>query len=206
MKALLRAAKAAASAGARRAESLLALVARRKARIVEDFFDIGEALRELRDHKLFQTIGYSSFRAMLDARGVMSHTQAVKLIASAKNYEREQALSLGLEKAYALVRCTAATPAPDSPKFLSETGAKIGKKPAGAATVRDIAKAAGAERRRREAKRPDPEAKAAAETERAVRARLVKRAVREAAVAVARKKTGWRIRVEIDLAHAHVIG
>ena len=48
------------------------LIERRKARIAEDFYDIGQALTELLKKKLYLVLGYSSFAQMLTKRGVMS--------------------------------------------------------------------------------------------------------------------------------------
>jgi hypothetical protein len=43
----------------RRGHALLALIERRKDRITEDFYDIGEALRELLNNKLYVALGYA---------------------------------------------------------------------------------------------------------------------------------------------------
>jgi hypothetical protein len=135
---LVRAGLAAQSALAKRAEALLALIERRKARIVEDFYDIGEALKELMDRKLYAALGFPSFEAMLAERGVIGREQARKLVAVVRQVPREQALALGQEKAYALVAYAAATPAPDTVMSLVGSGAKIAGQPVTGASVRDI--------------------------------------------------------------------
>lgn len=105
---------AAASAATKRAEALLELIARRKARIAEDFYDIGEALREILDKKLYVALGHRSFGELLEKRAVMGRTQASKLVSIARAMPRKEALDLGPEKAYALLQYTRATPEGDS--------------------------------------------------------------------------------------------
>jgi hypothetical protein len=117
------------AANKRRGTALLALIARRKDRITEDFYDIGEALRELLDSKLYAAMGYASFEAMLEARKLMSSTQAFKLVRLVESIPRDEALRLGQEKAYALVTYTAATPEEDVPAALVRKNAKIDGKP-----------------------------------------------------------------------------
>src|SRR5262245_8609333 len=64
-KALVVEVAAVAPAAVRRAEELLDLIARRKARIAEDFYEIGKALRELSKKKLYAVLGHRSFGEML---------------------------------------------------------------------------------------------------------------------------------------------
>src|SRR4051812_3414055 len=78
--AIVRQAKIASEANRKRAEALLAEITRRLLSIAEDFYDIGQALLELKKKSLFVALGYKSFAEMLGARGVMSITQANKLI------------------------------------------------------------------------------------------------------------------------------
>lgn len=140
--------RAAAAAAAKRegdkrkAESLLALIDRRKARITEDFYDIGEALRDLLRKDLFRALGFASFEAMLAARHVMSSTQAFKLVRLVENLPRDEAVRLGQEKAYALVAYAAATPEADVPADLARADAKVGAKPLSKSSLRDIETAA----------------------------------------------------------------
>jgi hypothetical protein len=137
-----------------RAEALLALIARRKQRIVEDFYEIGEALRELLRKELFRAVGYRSFEQMLRDRGVMSKEQARKLIAVVEHVPREQALTLGSEKAYALVAYTAATPEPDVPAELVARDERVGSKRVSKASLREIEAATREVRARERAKKP----------------------------------------------------
>ncbi|MBK8258506.1 MAG: hypothetical protein IPK82_38335 [Polyangiaceae bacterium] len=132
-------AKVASAASKKRAEALLDLIARRKARIAEDFYEIGKALKELQDKKLYLAVGYTSFEGMLDGRGVLSVTQARKLIQVVSKVPLATALKVGPEKAFALVKFTEVTPELDTPELLVEGGQKIGGKSAAEASVRDIA-------------------------------------------------------------------
>src|SRR5688572_5563839 len=100
---LLHEAKTASEANRKRAESLLAEIARRLPGIAEHFYDIGKALLEIQKKKLFLALGYSSFSEMLAARNVMSPTQANKLIRIVSTLPRDKALSVGSEKAGLLV-------------------------------------------------------------------------------------------------------
>jgi hypothetical protein len=149
-----------AEAKRRRAEALLALVQRRKQHITEDFYDIGEALRELLRKKLYEPLGFASFDDLVRAHDLMSVEQARKLVALVEHMPREEALRLGQEKAYALVAYTLATPEPDVPADLVRADVKLGDKPLSEASVRDI-KAAAAEARKKQPKKPLGEAERA---------------------------------------------
>jgi hypothetical protein len=71
-------------------------------------------LKELKEKKLFVAIGYRTFDALLAARVPIGRSQAYKLIAIAERVTREQAISLGEEKAYAIARLVATTPEADT--------------------------------------------------------------------------------------------
>lgn len=114
-----------------RARALLDSIARRKKRIAEDFYGLGEELRELRDKKLYSKVyGYSSFDTFLDERAVYSPTQARKLIAIVRGMSKDRALELGVEKAYAAVSLANATEADESADEIFDEGHKVaGKRP-----------------------------------------------------------------------------
>jgi hypothetical protein len=150
-----------------RAEALLALIARRKQRMVEDFYDVGEALKELLDQQLFAALGFASFEAMLAANDVMGLTQAKRLIALVASVPRDHALALGQEKAYELVAYTAATPELDTPAELAKADARIGGKPLSKASVRELRAATQSVRAKQRAAKP--KSKAEREAERAAR-------------------------------------
>lgn len=67
-------------------------------------------------------LGHESFEALLDARELLSCSQAHKLIAIVDAYTRDQALALGLEKAFAVIAYAAATPAHEVPQLVVATG------------------------------------------------------------------------------------
>jgi hypothetical protein len=146
-------AKLATAANKKRAEALLDLIARRAERIAEDFYEIGKALKELLQKRLYVALGYASFAAMLEARGVLSETQARKLIEVVSRVPLATALKLGPEKAFAMVKYTDATPEPDTPELLLQGGAMIGGKAAAEASKRDIEEATKKLRRSGAAKR-----------------------------------------------------
>ncbi len=146
----------------RHAETLLLLIERRKARISEDFYEIGKALRELKQKKLYLAAGFRSFEEMLKARDVISLTSAKKLMAVVASVPVEKALALGVEKAYALARYTAATPEPDSPALLLDSGAEVAGKKVTTASLRDLERAAKTARAKNKPKRaPTPDQVAA---------------------------------------------
>jgi len=142
-----------------RGEDLLALIERRKSVIVESFYDLGVALRELLRRELFRALGHASFKALLAERQVMSEAQAYKLIALVEHLPREEALRLGQEKAAALVAYAEATPEPDRPAELARADAPIGGKPLSKVSVRDLKAAAVAARGKRPARPATPAAR-----------------------------------------------
>lgn len=124
-----------------RCDELLALIARKKLAVVDAFYDIGEALREILRKGLYQALKFSSFDAMLTKRKVFAATQAYKLIKIVENVPRDVALKLGQEKAYAMVSYTKATPEKDTVAGLVKKNAKVGQGNAKSASVRDIDRA-----------------------------------------------------------------
>jgi len=112
------------AAAQKRLASLLEMIERRKARIVEDFYDIGVALKEIVDKKLYLQAGYASFGDLIDARKIMGKTQAFKLVSIARAVPREKAIEVGSERAYELVRLTEETPEPDTVEDVLVTGVR----------------------------------------------------------------------------------
>jgi hypothetical protein len=133
---------------------LVALIRRRLTEVVEGFYDLGEALREILDKKLYAAIGHKSLEAFLEAEGLMSIRQASKLIAVVRGVPREQALALGQERAYALLAYTHATPEEDSPAALLAEAATVGGKPVAEASLRELQAATRAVRERTRVERP----------------------------------------------------
>lgn len=191
-------------AGRKRALDLFAYIQRRKARVVEDFFDIGQALHELQEKKLYAVLGYDNMRAMVEAEDLVSMTQATKLIAIARAYPREEALALGLERAYLLIRYAEVTPEVDSPRVLVETNAKIGRRPIRELPVSALKEATRAAQQRAK-KADDPEERAARKAARELQARLRRRGAEHASVVAFRRGGAWELRVEIAVEHAALL-
>lgn len=128
----------------RQAEDLLAIVISRKDDIARAFYDIGAALSELHERKLYGALGYDSFDEMLEDRQVMSGQYARRLIRVVKSFNRDQARQLGPEKAYALTRYVARTAQADAPADYIQGGFPVpggARKPMSQVSVRDIARA-----------------------------------------------------------------
>ncbi|MBK8257912.1 MAG: hypothetical protein IPK82_35255 [Polyangiaceae bacterium] len=190
----------------RRAEELLASIARRKERITEDFYEIGTALRELLRKKLYVALGHASFADMLSARNVMGAMTAKRLIEVVEKVPLKQALQLGPERAYALARYTAATPELDTPAGLLESGAKIGGKKVADASLREITQAG---KQVRAKTKPNgaasPEQTAAEKAVREVGAWLRGRKVRGASVTAKRGANGHEVVIVLPVAAAAVL-
>lgn len=184
------AAATAASSSAKRALALLDLIARRVQRIKEDFFEIGLALKELEEKKLFAALGYDTFDALLEARSPIGRSQAYKLIAIVKHVTREQALELGPEKAYALSRFVRATPEPDSVASIIDADVKVGrsKRSVRAMSRREIE--AATRSLTRAAKKPSADERDAKRAARDAQSKLRKRDVR-ASIEVEHARGRW---------------
>ncbi len=157
----------------KRLADLLALIRRRLTVVVEGFYDIGEALRDIVEHKLYAAEGHTSLAALLEAEGMMSISQANKLIAVVRKVPREQALALGPDKAYALTVYADATPEADSAAQIVADDAEIGGKRASDASGRDILNAARDVREKTKEKGP----KTSAEREKAKADKALERAL-----------------------------
>lgn len=136
--------------------ALQRLIRRRLATVAESFYDIGVALREILNRKLYGAAGHTSLAAYLEATKLISVTHAEKLIAIVRSVPREEALAVGQERASAMLALAAATPEPDSASELIAHGT-VGGEPAKTASVRAIRAAAKAQA----AKRPKTPAQAA---------------------------------------------
>ena len=201
--ALVAAAEPVITADQRRAEQLLAEIGRRKARVAEEFYDIGEALRELSHKRLYSALGHRSFGELLSARKVMSRSQAHKLIALVSALPRDKALALGSEKAALLVRYSGATPEADPPAWLLERGSLPGGKKVSEASARDLQLAA-TQARRKHAKL-SPEEMQAHKGARAAQAALRKRGAKGAVASAVRRRDGMWLHIEIPAATAGVL-
>ena len=93
----------------------IALIARRRAQIVESFYDIGEALVRLKNKDVIAALGRRSFAEVCEKDVGMSTAQADRLVDIVTRMTREEAMSVGSSKAAALVGLANATPEDDSP-------------------------------------------------------------------------------------------
>lgn len=164
----------------KRAISLLALVAERKETISSAFYEMGLALRELLDEKLYASLGYASFGAMLADRKVMSRSFAFRLIGVTRAFSAAEAKKLTAKKAMSLVRLAAATATDETPRELAEKGVVVdGKKvPIGELSGGAIDAQARRVRKNRAAARDDPAREYANDAVDAAEAKLRKRGVR----------------------------
>ncbi len=201
-------AKTAETAAGKRARELLDLIARRMQRITEDFYDIGAALRELHEKKLFAALGFSSLAELLKAHRLMSRSRAFELMHIVKTVPRKQALTLGAEKSYALARLTAATKELDTVEELATGGLTVRgrKRSVEELSVREIDSTARAERSKAEPPKVDPEAKAAAQSARTIQAALRKRGAKSATVAATKRAGTWFLEIALPLANRRALG
>lgn len=192
-------AKTALSRHAVHAGELLALIVRRIQRIEEDFFDVGTALRELKEKKLFVALGYRTFDVMLAERVPIGRSQAYKLIAIATKVTREDAIALGEEKAYSIARLVATTPEADTVASVLSSGVRVGKstRPATTMSTREIDSVKRSIAKR--TKKPDAAEREARQRVRAAQAGLRARRIRATAAVEKAKGRWWAVvRVPIE--------
>jgi hypothetical protein len=82
---------------AQKLEALVRLIQRRKARIVEDFYDIGEALRTILRERLF-ALRHATFEAFVVEELGLTRSTAFRLVAVVDALPRDKALELGQER------------------------------------------------------------------------------------------------------------
>ena len=190
------------------AETLLARIGKQKVRATEAFYDIGGALRQLLDQKLYAALGYPSFEELLAARDVMDVTQAKKLIEVHRKFSRDRALLVGPEKAYALARYAARTKADDAPEDFIDKGFPIGgrRRPVRDVSVRAVLEATRTAVARQKGSRGESErARKDAESE----LRWVKRVLHEhdveGQVGLTFRRGSWHLRIEVPAARARSV-
>lgn len=183
--------------GRARLAELVGEIRRRGSTVVDAFYDIGAALVEIVDRKLYAAAGHETFEDFLEAEELMSPRQAGKLVAIARKVPRPRALALGTERAYALLGYAEAT---SDARVLRAADATLGGRPVAEVTVREIAEATRAARAKRRPARADPEARERAREEReaveGLRALLREVGLRPVAVSLGRQ----RVRVELSRA------
>jgi len=184
----------------RRGEALIAEVLRRKARVNREFYEIGIALGELAEARIYVALGYGSFAELLDDRRLFVRMVAHRFVAVAKAFTRAQALALGAEKAYALTRYCAATPADELASALVDADATIDGKRVSVISVRELRAASRAVRADGGGRARDPEERAARAAARGAQADLRRRGARGARTSVVRHEGEWTVRIEVPVA------
>lgn len=179
--------------------SLLSEVREHVREIGARFYDIGVALKQIVDEKLYAVRHHRSFAALVKAEKLMSPRQATKLVTVARKVRREHALALGLEKTYALLGYSDATPAADSVAGLLEAGGSVEGRAVKSLSLRQIEAATRGVKADAGAKRPSTaKAKADARMAKAVAAGLREGGLPKGAITVG------ATRVRVDLPRAAV--
>jgi hypothetical protein len=101
-------------------EELLALIQEKRDGIAAAFYDIGLALKRLKDPEMIRALGAPSFAALCDSRAGFSAAFADQLIGVVEHMTRREAIAMGQSKAIAMVSLADATPGADSPSDLFE--------------------------------------------------------------------------------------
>lgn len=182
------------------AEDLIADIRERKARIQDDFYEIGVALSTLSARRYYQALGYSSFDDLLRARRLVGRMQALKLMAVAQAYPKKLALDLGVEKGYALIRYTAETPALDVARDLATSNVTIAGQRVREMSATDLREAT----KRVKAGPPprDEDAKAARRVARRLQRKLRDEGAKSAKVRAHLEGSKWHLRVDLELTDA----
>jgi len=141
-----------------RAHELLALLRRKMSDVTDAFFEMGAALAELSNNRLYAALGYPSFDAFLESEHLMGQTQANKLMLVATRVPRENAVVLGQEKAYAVMRYAQLAHADADLAELTRPSARIGGRAVADLSVRDIRAEIQRVRHRARGGRPPPHA------------------------------------------------
>lgn len=182
----------------------IALIKARRQRIVEDFYDMGEALLRLKRPGVAEALGHKNFAALLRAELDMSPSKAAQLIAVVNAVPRHEARAMGQERAAALLDLSKATPAEDTAAALATSVLKLpsGKRlPLAKASTRQIREAAKAVRNEQAAQQKPRRGVSTTAEERASAMALEKAihslGLKEARVsAVAKPGGGAHVRIE----------
>jgi hypothetical protein len=183
---------------AARAEELLALIERKKLEILDAFYDIGLALKELAG--LYGSLDYDSLKDCLEDRASVSYSTAKELLAIVDVTPRAIALQLGKEKSFELVKWTRSTPAVDTPASVYRANEEIDGVPVRDASAQHISRA----RKKLEASKAPKDAKhqAAERAARALQGWLRKNGAKSAKAVARRGQGGWVLAVELPVAEA----
>jgi len=134
----------------------VALIVRRKAQIVDAFYDIGEALVRLQRPQAIAALHRRGFGEVCERDLGISVTRAWELIDIVRRVTREDAVRWGQDKTAALLQLASATKQKDTPGMLAAEKIRLHTRKAfdpETATARQIKALALEERRRRGASR-----------------------------------------------------
>ena len=189
---------------------LLERVVVRKNDIARAFYDIGVSLAELHEKKLYGSLGYDTFEAMLIDRNLMSAQYARRLIQVVGAFDRHQAQRLGAEKAYALVRYTVSTKLADDPAEYIEEGFPVAggkRRPIDEVGIKDITAATRSAVLKQKGQHGASEAarKAAGTAAYKMSAKLRARTDGEAAVRHIFKRGSWWLVIEVPVEMASAV-
>ena len=132
-----------------RGEELVAQALALQERIAKNFWELGRLLATMRDEGIHGALGFPSLEGLVAARLGLKRSQAWKLMTVAERLPRAEAVALGVEKAYALIAYTEATPEEDRPADVAKSDAKVGGRVLSKATVKDVQAATHAARPKR---------------------------------------------------------
>jgi len=106
------------------------LVKRRIAEVEEAFYDIGEALRRLKQPDMYKALGSATWQAFCETHVKLSVSQADRFILIVERMSRKDAIALGsVSKAAAVAELVAATPEEDTVGQAIRGGVRVrGKK------------------------------------------------------------------------------
>jgi hypothetical protein len=203
----LTAARTAEAALRREAEALLAIVEQRKKGLAVDFYELGRALTELLDRKLYTVVGFPTFAAMVEGRRLMSRALAWRLVAIYRSLPKGLAAKLGPEKAFEwlgvlkLEAGPGATPADVQRLAAARTQAE--GRPVTGFSRNELAALREKTKARLDAARTDPGAADAHRTARALAQHLRHLGAGDARVTARWTRGGtWRIRADLPIAAA----
>lgn len=124
----------------------LRLIREKRADVAGNLLDIGEALKVLQSDGVAGALGHASFEALCRAELDMSVVSARRLIAITHHFRRESALTLGPDRARALIELADATPEDDTGESLMAStltlpsGEKLSVEKATTAELREAAR------------------------------------------------------------------
>lgn len=201
--------EAATPALRREAEALLRKVLDCRRRAGADFFELGRALLELRDRKLYVPLGHPTFAAMLEERRLVSVSLATRLIAIVRAIPRETALQLGPERTFEWLLTLRTQAGPDADaetvRDLAAGEPVLAGQPVADLSKRQIAELRRRILERREAGRADPASAAAHRLARSLGQRLQRLGADDAEVSARYGRAGWRLRVDLSLPAAQAL-